>query len=103
MSTNYGSGAWKQCLRPSVPPVGDLLPSIRRKVYMILRNEEECDVVRKAQRSTDDRGLEAAGSGADGGRRSAGVGGKQAHHLCVESEIGRPGGKRGPAVAAVRG
>ena len=44
----------------------DLLPSIRRKVYMILRNEEECDVEGKAQRSGDDRGVEADGVGTIG-------------------------------------
>jgi hypothetical protein len=44
----------------------DLLPSIRREVYMILRNEEECHVEGKAQRSGDDRGVEAIGSGAAG-------------------------------------
>jgi hypothetical protein len=32
----------------------DLLPSIRREVYMILRNEEECFVEGEAQRSGDD-------------------------------------------------
>jgi hypothetical protein len=33
---------------------------------MILRNEEECHVERKAQRSGDEWGVEAVGSGAQG-------------------------------------
>ena len=37
---------------------------------MILRSEEECDVEGQAQRSADDRGLEADGGGANGGARA---------------------------------
>ncbi len=44
----------------------DLPPSIRREVYMILRNEEERHVQGEAQRSGDDWGVEATGSWAAG-------------------------------------
>ena len=56
----------------------DLPPSIRREVYMILRNEEESHVEGEAQRSGDDRGVEADGGWPDGGGRGARAGGEQA-------------------------
>jgi hypothetical protein len=59
--------------RPSVPQLIDLLPAIRREVYMILRNEEERDVEGEAKASGDDWGVEADGGGTSGGGRSAGT------------------------------
>jgi hypothetical protein len=44
----------------------DLLPKIRRKVYMNLRNEEESNVEGKAYGSGDDWSVEASGGGTDG-------------------------------------
>ncbi len=50
----------------TITALGDLPPSIRREVYMILRNEEERHVQGEAQRSGDDWGVEATGSWAAG-------------------------------------
>src|SRR5579885_1827495 len=77
-----------------------LLPSVRREVYMILRNEEERHVEEEAQRSGDDRGVEAVGSGVNSGRCGAGVGRVEAHHLRVEGEVWRAGRQPGATVAA---
>jgi hypothetical protein len=42
----------------SFPHGSDLHTAIRRELYMILRNEEECHVEGEAQRSGDDWGIE---------------------------------------------
>jgi len=44
----------------------DLYPSVRRKVYLILRDEEERHVEGKAQRSGHHQAVEAVGSGFGG-------------------------------------
>jgi hypothetical protein len=44
----------------------DLFPSVRRKVYLILRDEEERHVEGKAQRSGHHQAVEAVGSGFGG-------------------------------------
>jgi len=56
---------------------------------MILRHEEECQVEGKAQRGGDDWGVEADGSGEDGGGCGARAGGVEAHHLRVGGEVWR--------------
>ena len=80
----------------------DLLPSIRRKVYMILRDEEECHGQRKAQRSGDHWGVEAVGGGADGRgrrpRRLAGIAGAaRGHKFCEPASHAGIGGDPGRA------
>src|SRR5271156_4208429 len=82
---------------------GDLLPGNRRKVYMILRNKEGSYVEGETQRSGDDWGVKAVGSGAACGGCGAGAGGVEAHHLRVEGEVWGAGRERGAAAAAAHG
>src|SRR5271156_3767929 len=81
----------------------DLLPGNRRKVYMILRNKEGSYVEGETQRSGDDWGVKAVGSGAACGGCGAGAGGVEAHHLRVEGEVWGAGRERGAAAAAAHG
>src|SRR5712664_1211343 len=73
----------------------DPLPSNRREVYMILRNEEEGYVEGEAQRSGDDRGVEATGSGAAGRGCRPRDGRLEAHDLRVEGNVWRSRCERG--------
>ena len=66
------------------------------------RQKGERDAEEEIQRSGDDRGVEADGGGANGGRCGAGVGLVEAHHLRVEGEVRRDERERGATSAATR-